>query len=122
MIVRTPTGIGLIKRLFAIVDTQNWQGMREIFSSQIVYERPGYPRLEGIERVLYFYENERILADGKHSLDRIVVDTDCAACWGRFVGHKKDGSAVNVGFADTYEFDAAGQICFRRSYFFEPSV
>ena len=112
---------GLIHRLFHAVDNSGWADMEEIFDKSVVYERPGYPPFEGLERVLHFYKHERVLASGKHHIDEIVVDGDHCACWGRFVGFKKDNAPVDVLFADVYYLND-GKILKRRSYFFQPSV
>ena len=114
--------IDLIKHLFQIIDAQDWLAIRQVFAEQIVYDRPGYPRMIGIERVLYFYQHERVLRSGKHSLDHILVDNDRGSCWGWFVGHKKDGTPVEISFADAYDFDEPGRIRLRRSFFFQPAV
>lgn len=111
----------LIEKLFRTIDASDWDEMPNLFDAQIVYERPGYAPFSGLERLLYFYQNERVLASGEHRLDRIVIDGNYGACWGRFVGLKKDGTSADVLFADTYLFEG-GKIKARRSYFFQPSV
>jgi ketosteroid isomerase-like protein len=111
----------IITELFHAVDNRDWDVLARIFHPDIVYERPGYAPFVGIERLLQFYQHERILASGQHHLDQIVAENDHAACWGRFVGVKKDGQPADVQFADVYSFED-GKIKTRRSYFFQPSV
>lgn len=41
----------LVNRLFAIVDAKNWDDLENVFSPDIIYERPGYPPLIGYQRV-----------------------------------------------------------------------
>ena len=113
--------VELIQRLFHAVDNSGWAAMQEIFDKDVVYERPGYEPFEGLERVLHFYKHERVLASGKHCIDQIVVDGDYCACWGQFIGFRKDNAPVDVLFADVYYVDK-GKIKKRRSYFFQPSV
>lgn len=110
-----------IVRLFKAVDSLNWDELRELFHPEIVYERPGYEPFAGLERVMQFYQKERILASGEHQIERIVFEGSYGACWGRFLGYKKDGSAVDELFADVYSFHD-GKIRTRRSYFFRPAV
>jgi len=110
-----------ITKLFKAVDSSNWNDLRELFHSEIVYERPGYEPFEGLERVMRFYQQERILASGEHRIERIVFQGSDGACYGRFVGFKKDGSEVDELFADVYSFED-GKIRTRRSYFFRPAV
>lgn len=110
-----------IVKLFKGVDSSNWDDLRELFHSDIVYERPGYEPFNGLERVMRFYQHERILASGEHRIEKIVFEGDNGVCWGRFVGFKKDGSEVDELFADVYSF-VDGKIRTRRSYFFRPAV
>lgn len=110
-----------ILQLFRAVDTSDWNTMLRLFHPDIVYERPGYEPFRGAERVMQFYQYERVLASGEHRLDHIIFEGDEGACWGRFVGSKKDGSRVDEMFADVYSFQGA-QIKTRRSYFFRPAI
>jgi uncharacterized protein len=111
----------IIVNLFRAIDSSNWDAIAGVFHPEIVYERPGYAAFKGLERLLYFYQHERVLASGTHNLERIVYDGDAAACWGRFVGKKKDDSDVDELFADVYTFED-GKIRHRRSYFFRAAV
>ncbi len=87
----------------------------------MTYERPGYEPLVGYERVKKFYREERVIASGTHFLEGVVVNDDSGACWGRFVGVHKNGSAIDERFADAYTFEN-GKIRTRKSYFFRPAV
>lgn len=110
-----------IRELFEIIDSRQWSQLRDRFHPQIVYARPGYPAFEGIERVLHFYEFERVVASGTHSLSTIVSSEHELACAGRFVGTHRNGSPIDEEFADFYRFD--GQLIIqRRSYFFRPAI
>src|SRR4051794_12168042 len=111
----------IIVQLFGAIDSSDWAEVARIVHPEISYERPGYEPFKNIERLLHFYRNERVLASGKHSLEWIVRDGDHAACWGRFVGKKLDGSDVDELFADCYTFEG-GKIRTRRSFFFRPAV
>jgi len=111
----------IIVELFRAVDSYQWEKAMSLFHPDINYERPGYPPLIGIQRLRQFYQNERVLASGEHHIEHIVVSGDSGACWGRFVGMKKDGSDVDELFADVYGFED-GKIKTRRSYFFRPAV
>ena len=110
-----------ISDLFQAVDSNDWNAMSRIFHADVTYERPGYEPFVGRERVLQFYSQERVIASGKHQLEQVVFDHDQGACWGRFVGLKKDGSEVDERFADVYCFED-GKIKSRRSYFYRPAV
>jgi branched-chain amino acid aminotransferase len=110
-----------IVELYRAVDSSDWDGLMRSFHADIVYERPGYQPFSGIDRVLQFYQKERVLASGQHHLEQMVLDEEKGACWGRFIGFKKDGSPVDELFADVYTFEG-GKIRTRRSYFFRPAV
>lgn len=98
-----------------------WDALAEIFHPEIVYERPGYGSLCGVARLLQFYQHERVIASGRHSIEQIVIQDDHGACWGRFVGVAKDGTPADERFADVYTFEH-GKIIARRSYFFRPAI
>jgi ketosteroid isomerase-like protein len=111
----------LITNLFAFVDSSDWQSLPDIFHPEIIYERPGYQSFVGIDRLLLFYRDERIIHSGKHHIENIASDKNCAACWGRFIGVGKNGSQIDVLFADTYSFKM-GKIYTRRTHFFTAAV
>ena len=111
----------LIIREFDQIDSRNWDGLSQVFCEDIVYERPGYEPLAGLERVLKFYREERVIASGKHYLEHIVLNESSGACWGRFIGLHKNKSAIDERFADVYLFKD-GKIHNRQSYFFRPAV
>jgi ketosteroid isomerase-like protein len=108
--------------LFRKIDSRDWESLPTSFSPDVVYERPGYEPLVGIDRVMHFYREERVIAGGEHRLERVLVDGDGGACWGRFVGVHKNGADLDERFADVYSLDAQGRIKARRSYFFRPAV
>jgi branched-chain amino acid aminotransferase len=110
-----------IPRLFEAVDSRRWEDLKQFFSDEIVYERPGYPPLVGRTRVEKFYIEERVIVSGKHLLETVVMNGNSGACWGRFVGQHKNGAALDERFADCYTFQD-GKIRTRKSYFFRPAV
>ncbi|HZO76360.1 MAG TPA: nuclear transport factor 2 family protein [Ktedonobacteraceae bacterium] len=110
-----------IQDLFRAVDARDWEAMQPFFCEDVVYERPGYDPIVGIEDLLHFYKHVRIIASGTHQLEQIVVEGDHGSCWGRFVGVNKEGAALDERFADVYVF-SDGKIKQRRSYFFRPAV
>jgi uncharacterized protein len=111
----------LVRLLFEYVDSRNWDGLFLAFCDDVVYERPGYAPLVGIDRVVRFYREERVIASGRHELENLVTDERRGACWGRFVGIHKNGSGLSERFADVYTFER-GKIKTRKSYFFRPAI
>jgi ketosteroid isomerase-like protein len=110
----------LLVALFQAVDTSDWAALEKIYAPAVVYERPGYGPFLGRERVIYFYRCERLI-QGTHLIEAIVASDNQAACWGRFVGRKQDGTEVDERFADVYGFEQ-GKITTRRTYFFRPAI
>lgn len=111
----------LVHDLFNAIDTRDFDRLHEVCHPAIVYERPGYEAFSGMERLLRFYREERVIASGKHHLTAVLVDDAFGACWGRFVGKHRDGSDIDVEFADTYEIED-GKIRRRKSFFYVPAV
>ena len=111
----------LVHDLFRAIDTREFERLREICHPEVTYARPGYEGFAGIDRLLKFYREERVIASGEHQLTAVVVNDTHAACWGRFVGTHRDGSPIDVEFADTYELED-GAIRRRKSVFYVPSV
>jgi len=111
----------LVHDLFRVIDARDFEGLRDVCHPEIVYERPGYEAFVGIDRLLKFYREERVIASGGHHLTAVLVDESFGACWGRFLGEHRDGSALDVEFADTYEIED-GKIRRRKSFFYRPAV
>ncbi|HET7233651.1 MAG TPA: aminotransferase class IV [Longimicrobium sp.] len=110
-----------VVELFRKIDSRDWVALEASLHEDVVYERPGYDPLVGRDRVLHFYREERVIAAGQHHLERVVIDGDSGACWGRFVGVHKNGSPIDERFADVYLLKD-GRIHARRSFFFRPAV
>jgi ketosteroid isomerase-like protein len=111
----------VVRELLRTIDARDWDRLPEFFDPDIVYERPGYPPFEGLQRVLQFYRTERVISCGAHELGLVVSDGAHAACWGRFVGTHRDGSTISEEFADVYIM-AGNRIKFRKSFFFRPAI
>jgi ketosteroid isomerase-like protein len=107
--------------LFAAIDSASWNDLPNFFHPDVVYERPGYPPIEGLPALLDFYNRVRIIAEGKHSLEGGLRDTDTAICWGQFNGHAKSGDVLAERFADAYELED-GLIRKRTTYFFRTAI
>lgn len=111
----------LIISLFDTIDAFDWQLLVKHFDKDIIYERPGYSVIIGIDKLLHFYQHERVIALGKNHLEHIVCEEKFASCWGRFIGTHKNGSPINESFSDVYSFNQ-NKIITRRSYFFRPAI
>ena len=109
------------EELFRAIDTATWTDLPRFFHADVVYERPGYTPIEGIDALLDFYRSTRIIAEGKHLLDGGLRDDDKAICWGHFRGLSKTGEALAERFADAYELEG-GVIRKRTTYFFRAAI
>jgi ketosteroid isomerase-like protein len=107
-----------LEAMFSIIDDSDWDRLGRFFHPDLRYQRPGFPLLEGRDANLNFYRNVRSIR-GAHTFYNFAVTPDTGACWGRFVGHKTDGTPVDLQFADCYEFKD-GLIWHRKSHFYTP--
>lgn len=110
-----------LRDLYRTIDACDWTALAGFFHADIVYERPGYAPLVGLERVMRFYREERVIASGKHQVEGVLHELDRAACWGSMRGSLRDGTRTEVRFADVYSFED-DKIRTRCSYFFSPAV
>ena len=111
-----------VRRYYELVDAGDVEGVLDCFAPEAVYHRPGYDPMVGGAALAAFYGGERVIADGRHVLEEVLVDGARAAVHGRFEGTLKDGSAAAVGFADFFVLDGRGAFASRRSYFDRPAV
>lgn len=105
------------RHYFDRVDAGDVEGVLDWFAQDGVYHRPGYAPMRGRASLAAFYGGQRLIADGEHHLAELLVDGDRVAVRGRFVGTLKDGSRVEVGFADFITYDGDGRARERHSYF-----
>lgn len=111
-----------VLRYYQTVDTRSAEDVVALFASTAVYRRPGYEPLVGSAELLAFYGGVRVIAEGHHTIDAVLVDGDQAAVQGRFDGVLRDGQRVGVRFADVFRFDADGLVAERDTYFDAPVI
>jgi hypothetical protein len=110
-----------VRSLFVLIDDRAWDRLGDFFAVHGTYERPGFPPLVGLARIVEFYRHERSIEAGVHTVAEVLCDGDGVACWGEMTGTLRDGSQVQVRFADVFHL-ADGRIGSRTSYFFAPLV
>lgn len=110
-----------ITRMFAAIDSRNWDDLADLLHSEIVYDRPGFDAFLGRDRVMRFYMHERIIIDGYHTIDGVIVEGERVAAWGWIEAVRDDGEPLTLGFSDVYLFEV-GKIRTRRSHFYVPAV
>jgi hypothetical protein len=113
--------IDIINAMFDVIDGREWEKLRDFFSPACVYERPGYPPLEGLGQLEHFYRHERIIASGKHVVTDHYEKPGGIMVIGDFSGVLRDGKAVSLQYADAYQF-GGGLIAHRRTFFYTPMV
>jgi len=110
-----------LEAMFHAIDTADWADFAQFFRSEVVYERPGHPDIFGIDALLYFYRDTRVIAEGEHVLTAALADDDHAICFGYFKGRSKSGEELAERFADAYEL-RNGLICKWTTYFFRAAI
>lgn len=116
------SGEAAVRRYYDLVDAGDVEGVLDVFAEDVVYHRPGYAPMVGRAALAAFYGGERVIADGRHTLEALLVDGSRVAVHGRFVGTLKDGREASVGFADFFVLDEDERVTTRYSFFDSPAV
>jgi steroid delta-isomerase len=103
------------------VDLGEVAGILQLFSENAEYRRPGYEPIVGRRALRDFYLNQRVIRAGAHRITALVQSGADAAVQGTFVGTLRDGSSVNLEFADFFRFDGEA-FSERVTYFFTALV
>ena len=112
----------LVARLFGVIDQARFDELGSVFAAEAVYERPGYPLLQGLARIEQFYRHERVIGSGRHEVDSVTCsDTGDVVAVGTFRGESRSGDALTERFADVYRVQD-GKITQRTTFFFRPAI
>jgi glutamate dehydrogenase/leucine dehydrogenase/ketosteroid isomerase-like protein len=111
----------VVRRYYEFVDARALDDMLALFADDVVYRRPGYDPLRGIGQLRTFYAEDRVIADGAHTLSSLSADADRVAVEGEFRGTLRDGREACVRFADFFVV-RGGRITRRDTYFDAPLV
>ena len=112
----------LIRRLFGVIDGAQFDDLGRVFAEGAVYERPGYPPLQGLPRIEHFYRHERIIGAGAHHVEVVTCSSaGDAVAVGVFRGESRDGQPLEERFADVYRVQG-GRIVRRTTFFFRPAI
>ncbi|SEG70851.1 Ketosteroid isomerase-related protein [Thermomonospora echinospora] len=112
----TATLEAIVRSYYDHVDAHRLEELLALFDEDIVYERQGTPRIMGIAALRRFYEQERIIDSGAHTLDQVLTGAEWVAVRGRFDGRLRDGQQVRIRFTDWHHF-REGRIVRRESLF-----
>lgn len=111
-----------VRRYYECVDTGNVGGLLELFAPDAVYHRPGYSPMKGRAAMAEFYQGQRVIESGRHTLSQVTADGDGVAVHGEFAGVLKDGRQVSLRFADFFTLADDGLFARRDTFFFAPMV
>ncbi|MDX2007685.1 MAG: nuclear transport factor 2 family protein [Meiothermus sp.] len=111
----------VVMQYFHAIDAGDLDTALAQFSQDSVYERPGYPPLEGIDQIRNFYQSVRVIRRGRHTLEGLLVEGDQAVTWGVFEGESRDGVQLQERWSDVYRLKG-GKIAYRRTHFFRAAV
>ena len=93
----------VVRRYYETVDSGESDAVVELFTHDAVYHRPGYQPMVGREALHRFYSGQRVIAHGRHMITHIFpAGSAHVAVEGRFTGRLKDGTDVDLGFADFF--------------------
>lgn len=110
---RTPRDV--VGSYYEFVDQGDVDELVSLFAPDVIYDRPGHPRIEGRGALERFYRQVRPLSNGSHELHNIISDGDEIATRGTFRG-RQAGDDVRIGFADFFRFDDENRVRFRYTY------
>ncbi len=111
-----------VERYYRLVDADDVDGLLDLFAPEAVYCRPGYEPFVGRDALRAFYEGDRVIESGRHTVDHTVVGPESVAVHGRFEGTLRDGSTASLRFADFFTFADDGRFATRDTFFFAPLV
>lgn len=112
-----------IRSMFAAIDSCQWHELSHYFHPNVEYDRPGYTRISGLDDLLDFYLNRRIIKQGQHTVETVCTEHGgrSLSVTGHFVGIDRQGKNLDVRFCDVYQLKE-GKIIKRETFFNSPSV
>lgn len=120
---RTADGLrAAVQGYYDAMDADDIDAVLEFFSGDVLYRRPGYERIMGLDALRHYYTGDRKIAPGRHVLTSVIVEGQRVAAHGMFEGPLKDGGETAVGFAAFFVFDSNGRAAEHTTYFFVPAV
>ncbi len=111
-----------VQRYYDSLDADDLESVLDCFSGEVLYRRPGYEPIVGMDQLRAYYAGGRKLAPGRHLVRDVVVEGQRAAAHGMYEGETKDGARTAVGFAAFFAFDGHGRVAEHTTYFFTPAV
>lgn len=112
----------LMRSHYALIDAADIAGLLRLYAEDVAYHRPGYPPLAGSAALDHFYRFDRVIRDGRHTVETVVAAGNDVAVHGSFSGSLHDGTPVAHRFAEFFVLDPRGRIARRDTFFFTPLV
>src|SRR5215469_286709 len=88
---------------YSHVDAGRVPELLALFHDDVVYRRGRDVVVNGKEALRRFYEEERVIASGRHDLECVAVDDEWVAVRGRATGTLRSGDPFSVDFADFHQ-------------------
>lgn len=107
---------GLVTAYYHDIDRQDLDSALACFAPDAVYRRPGYAELTGIDAIVAFYREQRIISAGRHNIESVIENADEVAVRGSFRGRSRTGAPLAVRFADFWRFTDR-RVVERNTYF-----
>jgi ketosteroid isomerase-like protein len=111
-----------VRRYYELVDSGDVSALVSLFAVDAVYHRPGYAPISGRAELERFYREDRVIKEGRHTLCALVGSVAEIAVHGEFHGVLRDGRAVDLRFADFFQFGDEDAFLRRDTFFFAPLV
>jgi ketosteroid isomerase-like protein len=105
-----------ITEMFKAMDACDWRALRSLYAEDCVYERPGFPMIQGLDALTLFYVEVRPIKTGRHTVTRFIEDGPQLCAVGDFAGALRSGANISLKFADIYLF--SGELIRHRTTFF----
>lgn len=101
--MNTNTREKLADAYFDALDAPDYESLRSVFATDIVYRYPDATPLEGIETAIRFFEEDKPTSDTDHDVTRYVHGEDATVAEGFSTG-VVDGDPFESYFCDVLEF------------------
>ena len=75
-IANGPWIAGAIEALLTAIDNQDWDSLSKLLCDDTVYEVSGFPRFDGKQAVMDYYEKIRPILSSTHTIKSIVTVLD----------------------------------------------
>lgn len=106
--------IHIVTDYYRLVDAGDYLPMYQLFSDNIIYQRCEQT-LTGMKAFRHFYEVDRQIS-GQHTVQSSFSNANVVVARGMFVGKNRRDQAIQLDFADFFEFDEQGLISKRTTY------